>query len=92
MTMHLDGITRAPEWHPLHLIDEYLFSRGWVLQPAEQRDAFAGWVPPPIMQKAVQLRYGGGEGGHWTRAIAISMQVSYDQEFAFTQVELVDDN
>lgn len=65
----------APSWHPLNIIDEYLLARGWT-------HVADGWIAPIEMQEAIQLRYGGG-GGARSRAIAVSLQVSYDEHFCF---------
>ena len=65
----------APSWHPLNLIDEYLFARGWTHNGV-------GWVAPATMQEAIQMRYGGGSGTR-PRAIAISLQVSVDEQFSY---------
>ena len=62
---------RAPSWHPLSCVDEYLLSRGWTHNGV-------GWLAPASIQESIQIRYGGGGGAH-SRAIAVSLQVSVDE-------------
>jgi len=69
----------APSWHPLNWIDEYLFARGWTHNGV-------GWVAPESMREAIQLRYGDGSGAR-SRAIAISLQVSVDEQFSYSNDE-----